>query len=41
MGNLAEADYTNNTALRPVWITGKPGEARGVKVRPVGLIDIG
>jgi hypothetical protein len=24
-----------------VWITGKPGEARGVKVRPVGLIDIG
>lgn len=40
MSNLAEANYTNNTALRPVWITGKPGEPRGVKVRPVGLVDI-
>jgi hypothetical protein len=41
MRNLAEADITNNTSLRPVWITGKPGGARGVRVRPVGLVDIG
>jgi hypothetical protein len=40
-GNLAEADSTNNTSLRPVWITGKPGGQRGVRVKPVGLIDIG
>jgi hypothetical protein len=40
-GNLAESDATNNTAYRPVWITGKPGEPRTVRVRPVGLVDIG
>lgn len=40
-GNLAEVDVTNNTALRPVWITGRPGGQRGVRVRPVGLVDIG
>jgi hypothetical protein len=41
-GNLAETDESNNTALRPVWITGgKNSEERGFHVKPVGLIDIG
>jgi hypothetical protein len=38
--NLAESNTTNNTAYRPVWITGKPGGPRNVRVRPVGLVDI-
>ena len=39
-GNLFEADSTNNVSYRPVWIGGTPGD-RTVRVKPVGLVDVG
>lgn len=38
-GRLVEHDTTNNTSLRKVFIGGKPGGRRTVKVPQIGIID--
>lgn len=40
-GNLIESDTTNNTALRKIVLSGKPGKKRKLSVEKVGIIDEG